>query len=250
MIEIKDLSFRYNNQKVFENINFSLNKGDILSILGPNGSGKTTLIKCISGVLEPNTGVCKFTDFGEKGPRISYVPQAKKMNFSYNVTEFVSFGRAVLHSYFSKPTEEDFESSRKILHELGIDKLASCTVNQISGGELQMCYIAKALVSKPDVLILDEPESNLDFKNQIKIMDFLLCLSKKFKTTIIINTHFLNHAKKISTKSLIMNSKSYIFGKNNEIFREDVLSKYFQVDVKKAIYEECENTTAETFIIV
>ncbi|MGK0607184.1 ABC transporter ATP-binding protein [Enterococcus gilvus] len=248
MIEVENLCFSYKEKVIFEDISFNLNKGEILSILGSNGSGKTTFIKCLSGVLIPTNGSCKLTDEGSNVSRVSYVPQAKKINFSYNVVEFVSFGCSVLNPYFAKPTVEDFIKSKKVLSNLGIKELCEKNINEISGGELQMCYIAKALVSNPDILILDEPEANLDFKNQAKIINLIFEIAKCNGTTVIINTHFLNYAKKISDRCLIMKKGSYKFGNPNEILQEKTLEKFYEVGIKKCFYYE-NNEKKETFVV-
>ncbi|MGJ5847092.1 ABC transporter ATP-binding protein [Enterococcus sp. G203Y] len=248
MIEVKNLSFSYKEKSIFENISFDLKDGEILSILGPNGAGKTTLIKCLSGLLSPTNGMCMLLNKGKDKAKISYVPQAKKLNFSYNVLEFVSFGCSSMHAYFAKPSIEDFIKSKKILNDLGIAKLLKKNINEISGGELQMCYIAKALVSNPDILILDEPEANLDFKNQIKIMDLLIDISKMYNTTVIINTHFLNYAKKISDKCLIIKKGSYKFGSPSKILKEAVLEEYYEANIKKCFFYK-NGKKEESFII-
>ncbi|EKB7628996.1 ABC transporter ATP-binding protein, partial [Enterococcus faecalis] len=134
MIEVKNLSFSYKEKSIFENISFDLKDGEILSILGPNGAGKTTLIKCLSGLLSPTNGMCMLLNKGKGKAKISYVPQAKKLNFSYNVLEFVSFGCSSMHAYFAKPSIEDFIKSKKILNDLGIAKLLKKNINEISGG--------------------------------------------------------------------------------------------------------------------
>ena len=249
MIEVKNLSFQYREQAVFKELNFALAKGEVLSILGANGVGKTTLIKCLAKILTPSAGACRLQTSTGKEPRIAYVPQAKKLNFSYNVVEFVSFGRSALHSYLAKPTATDLCAAKQWLAKLGGTKLFSASINQISGGELQLCYIAKALVSEPDLLILDEPEANLDFKHQTQLIHLLKELAQEYQMTIIMNTHFLNHAQRLADKCLIMSKESYQFGTRDEILQEPILKKYFEANVRKCSYTE--NGQQQTaFIIV
>ncbi|MDO5717714.1 MAG: ABC transporter ATP-binding protein [Tissierellia bacterium] len=226
---IKDASFYYDKENmIFSEINLELKEGEILSIMGSNGTGKTTLIKCISGILNLNKGSIQI----DPKKRLSYVPQAKYLNLSYNILDFISFGRYSLNSFFSKPTEEDYQISYDMMKRLSIEKLSDRSVNEISGGELQMCYIAKALVSDPHLVILDEPETNLDFKNQRKIVELLKELSNDGRS-IILNTHFLNYASKISDKCLLMGENEHIFGFKDEILNEENLNYYFHVPIKK-----------------
>lgn len=238
MIEVKNASFAYDKANfIFEDINFKVKEGKILGVMGTNGIGKTTLLKCIAGIFHLTSGECIIRDTGNGNYNgISYVPQAKKINFSYSVLDFVSFGRAVVNSYFAKPSKEDYELSEEILKLIGISKLKEKSINSLSGGELQMCYIAKALVSDPKVLILDEPESNLDFNNQKKIINTLKTLSTKKNTTIILNTHFINHAAHLSDKCLLMGKKKYAFGDKDTILTEERLEEYFNVPIRKAKY--------------
>jgi iron complex transport system ATP-binding protein len=250
MITVKKLTFSFKGSgKIINNISFHLEKGDILSVMGPNGAGKTTLLKSLSGIYQPASGTCMIDDVDNRKARIAYVPQAKKLHFSYSVLDFVSFGCSQRNGFFSKPGKEDFDKSADILNRLDIGRLRGKSINQISGGELQMCYFAKALVSEPDVIILDEPESNLDFKNQAKVINMLWKLSRESKVTIIFNTHFINYAKCISDKCLLMDKKHYVFGDKNDLLQENYLEEYFQVPVRKYRYEG-EEGADEAFVIM
>jgi iron complex transport system ATP-binding protein len=135
-----------------------------------------------------------------------------------------------------------------VLHALEIAPLAQKNINQISGGELQMCYFAKALAADPDVMILDEPESNLDFYNQAKMIEMLWRLAKERQMTIVLNTHFLHYADRISDKCLLMNKRQCMFGDKNALLQEDILERYFQVPVRKCRYEYA-GVSEETFIV-
>ncbi len=228
-MKIKNATFAYKNaHNVFKDINIALEKGEILSIMGSNGIGKTTLIKCIAGILKFTKGTVEFN----KNARVSYVPQTKYINLSYNVLDFVSFGRNGLNPYFSSPSELDYEISRKIIQKLDMVHIMDKNINEISGGELQMCYIAKSLASEPDILILDEAESNLDFKNQRKIMLLIKELANN-GMIIILNTHYLNYAAEISNKVLLMTKKNYRFGLKNEILNKENLEECFDVPIRK-----------------
>ncbi|WP_265557182.1 ABC transporter ATP-binding protein [Serratia grimesii] len=249
MITVEQLSFGFKgSRKVINNISFHLEKGDILCVMGPNGAGKTTLLKSLSGIYQPVSGACVIEDVDNRKARLAYVPQAKKLHFSYSVLDFVSFGCSQRKGFFSKPGKEDFDRSSEILNRLDVGRLRGKCINQISGGELQMCYFAKALVAEPDVIVLDEPESNLDFQNQAKVIDMLWELSRERKVTVIFNTHFINYAESISDKCLLMDKEHYIFGEKNALLQEEYLEEYFQVPVRKYRYEG-EGGPDEAFVI-
>ena len=176
-------SYKHSKDNLLENINFSVEPGDLVAILGPNGAGKTTLLRCIMGFLKWNSG--KSTLDGENirdiphkklWKDIAYVPQAKSTVAAYTVEEMVLLGRSSHFSMLSLPKEQDLEIVHKVMDEMNLTKFTHKKCSQISGGELQMVLIAGALVSEPKILILDEPESNLDFKNQLLILDTMLSL--------------------------------------------------------------------------
>ena len=165
---------------ILRDINFSLGDGDVLSILGPNGVGKTTLIKCLTGLL-PWTRGETFIDGKnisamkerEVWSKISYIPQKRNFSFSYTGLEMVLFGSTSSLNIFERPSQREIERAREVMKMIGVDHLADKLANEMSGGELQMVLIARSLLKDPKIIILDEPESGLDYKNQIIILDLI-----------------------------------------------------------------------------
>ncbi|HBJ6317522.1 TPA: ABC transporter ATP-binding protein [Salmonella enterica subsp. diarizonae serovar 50:r:z] len=250
MIEVNNLTFAFKGYKcTFENISFSLKKGTVLCVLGPNGVGKTTLLKTITGLYRPVSGSCRIGRAGNRKARLAYVPQARRIHFSYNVLDFVSFGCPLRGGILASPADRAIEKSAQMLSDLDISYLGAKDVSQISGGELQMCFIAKALVSEPDIMILDEPESGLDFNNQARIIRLLHQLSRDKKVTIILNTHFINHASSIADKCLLMSRKGYLFGDTRTVLQEKLLGEYFHVPVKRCHFEY-KGAQGESFVII
>ncbi|WP_193138608.1 ABC transporter ATP-binding protein [Klebsiella aerogenes] len=234
MINVEHLSFGYSRTKmIFRDISFCLEPGEVMCVLGPNGVGKTSLLKTVMGILSPLSGNCAIELVKGRKAKLAYVSQAKKVPFSYNVVDFVSFGCRTKKGFFSAPCKEDISKAESVLIQLGAARLAAKHVNQISGGELQLCYIAKALVSEPDILILDEPEANLDFRNQNIIVQLLKDLSEKQNMTIIMNTHYIDHAEALADKCLLMNKCSYVYGDKKDVFNENLLSDCFKVPIRK-----------------
>jgi len=235
--EVKNGSFAYKNHKVLNDVNFSIKEGDLLAILGPNGAGKTTLLRCMMGFLNWNKGGSyldgkdiKAYQASELWKKISYVPQAKSRTSSMTVMEQILLGRASHLSYFEQPKAEDYEAVEKAMKVLDISHLSQRPMNELSGGEVQMALIARALVSNPKVLIFDEPESNLDFKNQLIVLDTLGRLALE-KLTVIFNTHYPTHALQRANKALLLSKDGQIvFGSTENIINANSIERAFEVE--------------------
>ncbi|MBQ8369957.1 MAG: ATP-binding cassette domain-containing protein [Clostridia bacterium] len=243
-LSVKSGTFSYNGkQNVFEDINFSIESGNLLAILGPNGAGKTTLLRCITGMLRWSSGMStldgeNIRNIPEKRlwSRLSYVPQAKSSPSSYTAMEAVLLGRSSRLGVFAQPSKEDIEKAEHVLDSLGVLKLRDKRCHEISGGEYQMILIARALVSDPEVLILDEPESNLEFKNQLIVLDTMSRLAEN-GIACIFNTHYPEHALQRSDKALILAHGHAEFGSTPQILTEDNIERAFGV---KAVIGEIE----------
>lgn len=226
---------------IIHNVSFLVNPGEVLAILGPNGSGKTTLLKCISGIHKWHKGSLILEgnelDIEKISSTIAYVPQSHSVTFPYTVFEMVLFGRAPTLGFLSLPSGKDNERVTEILNELKISHLTNKSCSEISGGELQLVLIARALVSNPKVILLDEPESHLDFKNQIVILNLLRNLTDNDGLICIFNTHYPDHALKIADKVLMIRRNYHIFGSTDEIITENNLLEYFGVKVGFVTYQ-------------
>ena len=163
---------------------------------------------------------------------IAYVPQAHSFSFSYTVKELSIMGRAKYLNIFSTPSKSDYDIVEKVLDEMGILHLKDRKCSELSGGQLQLVFLARALVGEPKILILDEPESHLDFKNQTKILRTIVQLAKKKNITCIFNTHYPEYALRISDKSMLIGKDDYIIGKTSEVINEENLKKYFGINTK------------------
>lgn len=236
-LQVTNGTFGYRNKLLLQNINLFIDGNAIFTVLGPNGVGKTTLLKCIMGFLPWNNGETLLNgkplrsySNKEVWQKISYVPQAKKSVFSYTVQDMVVMGLSATQNFLKVPKKEEYEKVFQMLETVGITKLADKYCNELSGGELQMVMIARALVSKPELLILDEPESGLDMKNQIRVLDIIKQASRDMNTACIINTHFPNHALNISDKTLLMGyDNQKLLGDTQELLTEENIERFFSV---------------------
>jgi iron complex transport system ATP-binding protein len=239
-VEVRNGHFGYSRQEeILTDISFRLPPAQILTILGRNGIGKTTLLKCLLGILPWKSGITMIDgermNYKKHMVRIGYAPQAYKFVFPYSVEETVMMGLAGKVGLFSIPTGKDKERVHKILDEVGIFHLKKRLCSQLSGGQLQLVFMARGLVKEPELMILDEPESHLDYKNQILILRMLEKMAREHGISCIINTHYPDHALRISDVTLIQGrkesgEKTYIYGPTDDIVTEENIKSFFGVE--------------------
>ncbi len=187
LIELKDVTFGYYSQPVLEKIDLSIFERDCLLILGPNGGGKTTLLKLIMGIDQPWRGSVLYGE-GVSG-RIGYVPQSSEFNRNFPITvlEMVSTG-CISGSNFLKPSKkENRAKAEEAIRRMDLFSVQHNNINDLSGGQLQRMLIARALVSDPALLLLDEPTTSIDMASRINLLDFIRDLNEI--TSIVVVTH-------------------------------------------------------------
>ena len=240
ILEINRGEFSYNGEKmIFEDVNLSLEEGDVLCILGPNGTGKSTLIKCINGLLKLNHGKILLNDQNiysmnktDLAKIIGYIPQSHHSTFAFSVFDVVLMGRAPHLNLTSVPGEKDYKIAEEALKSLEILHLKDKTYTEISGGERQLVLIARVLAQQPKILLLDEPTSHLDFGNQIRTLEVINELSKR-GLSVIMTSHFPDHAFLSSNKVAIMNHGTIMeMGTPEDVITEDNMKDAYGIDVK------------------
>lgn len=240
ILEVENGCFGYPKQEeILKNINLHLEKGHILSVLGPNGIGKTTLLKCMIGLLPwtkgrsllNGTDLCKMKS-KDIWNTISYIPQAHSFSFSYTGLEMVMLGRSSHLGLFEQPGAQEIEMAEAMMEKVGIMRLAGKDCNRMSGGELQMVLIARALINEPELIILDEPETGLDFHNQILVLNMIERLAHEEGISAIMNTHYPTNAMGIADEAFMMNRKGdRFYGTTDSILNEQNISRSFDVNV-------------------
>jgi iron complex transport system ATP-binding protein len=239
MISVKNISFSYDTVgDTIKNISFALNKGELVALLGPNGSGKTTILKCLNGTLKPKTGEIyienyniKDLSYKETAKLISVVPQERSAVFSYLVIDIVAMGITPYLSFGRMPTKKDYKEAYTKLEFFNIQHLAEKSYNQLSGGEKQLVLIARALMQDTDYLIMDEPTSHLDFKNQHLVMKELKKLSKNGKG-VVTALHDPNLALRFCDRIIMVKKGEVIFsGENIEVMNPQNLQILYDAPV-------------------
>lgn len=239
--EVKNGCFRYHQEReILRDISFRIEGAEILSILGANGAGKTTLMKCMLGLFRWTSGASflngkdvRSLKSKEFWRQVGYVPQAKLPSFVYTVGEMVVLGRSAHLGELSQPGKKDWDKVDECLELVGISHLKEKLCSRISGGEYQMALIARALVTDPQMLVLDEPESNLDFKNQRIVLDTISWLCQERGLAAVLNTHYPEHAVELSHKALLlMPDGTALFGDAADVIGEKNLESAFGVPVR------------------
>ncbi|AZN40791.1 ABC transporter ATP-binding protein [Paenibacillus albus] len=246
MIRVDHLNFQYPNSRreIFKNLSFHVKKGETLAILGANGIGKTTFLKCLLGFLEYKSGNIFINDESVKQmsaskfwKQVAYVPQSKRAAFGFTGLEMTVMGLSPHVRIGKLPTKDDYERAYEQLTKLGIEHLSERNCNNMSGGELQMVLIARALIKKPQILIMDEPESHLDMRNQLKVLNIVEELNAQGEYSIIINTHFPQHAFRIAQSTLLLGKDGYVFDKTEDVVNTANLRHYFGINSEILSFE-------------
>jgi iron complex transport system ATP-binding protein len=240
MLKIENLTCGYDTKFVLNNINFELYDGELLGIIGPNGSGKTTLLRAITKVIQPIRGniilekenINKLTT-KQIAQKIAVVSQSSDIEFDITVEELVYMGRIPFRKklqFFE--TKHDEEIVNKSLIMTDVIKLSKRYINELSGGERQLVYIAKALAQEPKLLILDEPTSHLDISHQVKILDLVKKLNNENKLTVIVVLHDLNLASEYCDRLILLNNGIlHKIGTPEEVLTYQIIEDVFKTTV-------------------
>lgn len=228
LITCENISFSYENTVVVENINFSLNSGDYLCIVGENGAGKSTLMKGLLSLKLPSTGEIKFS--GElKKNEIGYLPQQTQMqrDFPASVFEVVLSGTLNKKNYLPFYTKSEKMNAMENMKRLGIDKLKNKCYRELSGGQQQRVLLARALCAAKKVLLLDEPVTGLDPSAANDMYKIISDINKNYKITIIMISHDINSACKYANKILHINKNQVFYGKSEDYKNSEAFKTFF-----------------------
>lgn len=253
-IKISGLCFSYGSHTVLENVSFSAEYGEFLSVLGPNGAGKSTLFKCILGLLPADAGTVfiegkdiKSMTASELSRKIAYIPQSHNPIFNYSVLDMVLMGTTSSVGTFSSPGREQLAAAENALEALEINKLSDKNYSELSGGERQLVLIARALAQQAKILIMDEPSSSLDFGNRVLVMKTVKRLVS-IGYSVIQSTHDPEQAYMYSDKILaLQNGTVSAFGIPQEVITEGLVKNLYGIDSK--LYS-LENDTARIILPV
>jgi iron complex transport system ATP-binding protein len=238
-IEIKHLSHAFGSRPVLQNISFSVSARDFFIIIGPNGSGKTTLLKSIAGILAPQKGELhilgrQLSSYHRKAfaQAIAFVPQRLPVDFPFTVAQVVSMGRAPYQHALGIENQKDFEIAEQAMIFTEVAHLASRHLDQLSGGEQQRVFIARAICQQPQILLLDEPTVSLDPAHQVRIMDLMERLKTDKNVTVVMVSHDINLAAMYADQLLLLRSGTIVgIGAPKEILNFKTLEETYDCKV-------------------
>lgn len=254
VVEIRNLSLKYPNGVVaLQDIDLDINPGDFIALIGPNGAGKSTLLKIILGLIKPTGGIIKLSLIDKSTPNslpkrrltktfvssefnrnlkyVGYVPQsaqARDPNLPFSVYETVMLGRTPLKGLFHRMGAKDRQKVDETLKLFGIFELKDRKIGQLSGGQSQRVFLAKAMVAEPKLLLLDEPTSGVDATSKKEFYNILERLNKETGITVILSSHDIGVITKIANRVLCINKSQFFCGENEDFSAEHEIPKMYE----------------------
>ncbi|MGN0777192.1 MAG: ABC transporter ATP-binding protein [Candidatus Ventricola sp.] len=234
---VQNLSFSYGERPVLEDISFSLEKGEFLSVLGPNGVGKSTLFRCILGLLPGYRGSIlsdgedmRSLSRREMSRRIAYIPQINRPAFGYTVLDTVLMGTTRQLSMFAQPRSAQIRQAVDALERVGAAHLTERDFSHLSGGEQQLVLVARAIAQQADILVMDEPTSALDYGNQLRVLGLVRELAGE-GYGVLLSTHNPQHALTFASRILALSDgRVAALGKPDEVLTQELVRRLYGVN--------------------
>ncbi|CAH0215252.1 putative ABC transporter ATP-binding protein HI_1470 [Arthrobacter sp. Bi83] len=242
MLELERVGFGYTAKEwLFRNVSFRVPAGTATAVLGPNGSGKTTLVRCAAGLLAPAEGTVRRTESA------GYVPQAHGSAFAYRALDMVLMGRARHVSVFRTPGSADRAAAAEAMERVGAGDLRDRLFPTLSGGEQQLILIARAIASGSPVLVLDEPATGLDLKNQVRVLTLLRELMAG-GMALLLSTHHPDHALQLADRVVLLGRSGARTGQASELLTDSALSDLYGVPLSTVTYAD-DDTRRRTIVV-
>ena len=236
ILSVNRLKFRYKSSPIIKDINFNVEKGEILTILGRNGTGKTTLLKCLNNILSPQCGTVYIDGIDthtmhsvDIARKIGWVPQRSNMS-RIKVYDLILLGRK---PYFRwNPSKEDYKKVEEAINIMGIKDISLHYIDELSGGEFQLVQIVRALAQDPLAILLDEPTSSLDIRNQHLLMHKMKEIIHGSSRAAVITMHDVNLALRYSDKFLLLKDGSICAVGDKSIITPENILKVYDMEVR------------------
>lgn len=240
-LQSSDLRFSYQVGKpVLDGVSLSCDSGSLLAVLGPNGSGKTTLLRCLMGWLKPASGqiLLNSRPLQSYSPKalartLAYVPQFPTSAFTFPVRELVLMGRFAHAGALGLAGKHDLEVARQAMEMTETLEFADRSLAELSGGQAQCVSLARALAQQPAVMLLDEPTSHLDVRNQLKVHRMMQRLAHEWHMAVLCVSHDVNLAARFADSLVFMaGGRVVASGAPSEVVRKDILDRVYGVDTQ------------------
>jgi len=238
VIKARDIVFAYKDNVILNNINISVKRGEVVSLVGPNGAGKTTLLKCIATIKRPKKGLISIDGKNpfllsrkELARYISYLPQTPVFKFPVAVFDTLLSGRRPYFSWI--PSEDDIKKVEEVLNLMELSHIAYKNMDELSGGQRQKVLFARTLVQQTPYLVLDEPNTGLDLRHQLEILEYVVMLARQKKKGILMAIHDLNLAARFSDKIIMMHKGKIIAeGTPTHVLTEERIRSVYKVQAE------------------
>ena len=247
LLKVQGATIGYGRHHVLKGINFSIERGDFLGVMGPNGTGKTTLLKTLLGILKPLSGSIEHRRASDLKPQNStppegverrrqgrslfgYVPQREGLDVHFPLTalEIALMGRFGRIGIFRRPKAEDVKVARACLSRTHMERFAHSPFRNLSGGQKQRVLIARALAAEPEILLLDEPTNGMDMSSEKAIMELLIELQKEKQTAVIFVTHLLSTIERYARRvALITSDGKLLVGEKSKMLSPEMMASAY-----------------------
>ena len=238
MLSAVNLKVGYEERIIIDDLSLNIEKGQIVSIIGPNGCGKSTLLKSLSRMIKPMNGQVLLEGRNLKQIRNKEISQKICLLSQHNsapgdltVEQLVYYGRLPHKKWYEGKSSEDQELIDWAIEQTALTRYKQSPISALSGGERQRAYIAHALCQKPDILLLDEPTTYLDISHQLELMELVREINQKFNITVVMVLHELNQASRYSDRLIIMKNGEIVSdGTPNETINQTIIENVYQIE--------------------
>lgn len=238
-LEVRGLDCGYENRRVLEQLSLAASPGEVLGLIGPNGAGKTTLLRALARLLKPTAGsvLLQGHDIWKQSPRqlarqTALSPQSESRDVALTVADVVLLGRTPHRGSLAPFNAEDRDVARQAMQRLELNELAERPITQLSGGEWRRVILARALAQQPQVLLLDEPTSQLDLKHQVQILLHVRQLAEHDRRIVIVTLHDLQHAALCTHRlALLDHGRLAALGPAAEVLNADTIARTYGIEV-------------------
>ncbi len=240
IVEIHSLRVSFAEQTILRDLNFTISRGEVLTILGANGCGKSTLLRTLSGMLVGDRGevLLEGKPVGsyaqqELARKLAFLPQTTEVPTDLMVEEWVHCGRYPYQKWWKPASEEDHQVVQQCLQDMRVEHLRHRQVRSLSGGERQRVRIAMALAQEPELLVLDEPTTYLDLCHQLEVMELLRRINRLQAITVVMVLHDINHAARYSDRLLVIHQGNlYAHGTPEEVVTKQMMQDVYSIQAE------------------
>jgi iron complex transport system ATP-binding protein len=244
MLKIDSLSVTYDQCCALDDVSLEVGAGEILAVIGPNGAGKSTLIRAASGILHVQNGQVSFggqdityLDEKQRARLISVVPQATSLGGAFTVQQTVELGRTAFMSWLGSVGEEDKQKVARALEQTDLTAFSERRVAELSGGEQQRVFVARALAQDTPIMLLDEPTNHLDLQHQTRLLNLVKSLARNHQLAVLMALHDLNMVSLYADKvALLVGGRLVAYGTPAEVLTEQNINQAYQAAVDVFVY--------------